>query len=507
MIGFLNEAGRLWYEPFGFAVVQNTLFLGVIFAALYWLRNASARVRYAVAVVGLVKLITPPFLPSRVTSSSEYIDLGNLVSLPYQPIALPGTSEAASPSLSLAGLLALLWCTVALGVLVHAVVATMRLHRSLGDAEEAWDDESTRLEWRTGVRVRVSENVPVPMTVGVLPATIFVPPMWNRWTPSGRRAVLRHELAHIHRRDGIIRALETLVRALYWFHPLVPLLMQRIDVYREQACDERAAAPDPEGRLAYSQLLVEIAEHLLRRPGVRGSASALLRRRNELLGRVHYLTREETTMKLNKGRAAALAVAMVVALISLSWYHTTATPQQKEEDHATVELSMARGGKVAVGGEKTTLKQVGKEIKKQIGDENAVIHIKCDKDVRMGELFAVHAILREAGMYKVSYAGLSGSETPMILPSEKLIEKAKSMPPEDVLELKVECCGKCVLAGMKVAPGTLSKHVMERLDKNESLVVSLTMSEDATFGDYLDTLRKLKLANAQKIFINEPSTL
>jgi biopolymer transport protein ExbD len=64
-----------------------------------------------------------------------------------------------------------------------------------------------------------------------------------------------------------------------------------------------------------------------------------------------------------------------------------------------------------------------------------------------------------------------------------------------------------VLAGAKVKPGTLPDQVRKRLEKNEYLVVSLTMAADATYGDYLKTLKQLKLAKAERIFINEPGTI
>lgn len=512
MVEFLNHMGRLWYEPFGLLVVQNTVFLGLVFAALYWLRGASARVRHAVAMAGVVKLMLPPFVATGMSSAPAYMELPGVASVPYHPIALPGGAvEETATAPTLAGVLFALWCVVAVGVVVHAVVTTLLLHRSLRDAGEACDDVSVEWAGRTGIRVCVSERVPVPMTVGVLPATIFVPPEWHAWTSPGRLAVLRHEMAHISRHDGVLRALETVARALYWFHPLVALLVQRVDVYREQACDERAAAPDPEGRLAYSQQLVEIAEHLLRRPGVRGSASALLRRRNELLGRVRYLTREGTAMKMNKARAAMLTAAMVVAITSLSWYHSTATPQKKSSrDHAVVDLAMAAGGKVAVDGEKVKLKQVGDAIRKQVGDKDAVVHIQCAEDVPMSELFAVHHILRESGMLKVSYSGMEGGEMPLVLPSQKLVEKTKKIKeasPGDIAELKVYPGGKCVMGGKKMSQAKLVKWVEHSLQENQNLVISLTMAGDATYGDYLQTLKTLQTAQAKRIFINEPSTL
>ncbi len=62
MIQILNSAAAQWGEFFLLAVIQNTIFLGLVFVALHILRNAPARVRYLVALAGLLKLVLPPFL-------------------------------------------------------------------------------------------------------------------------------------------------------------------------------------------------------------------------------------------------------------------------------------------------------------------------------------------------------------------------------------------------------------------------------------------------------------
>jgi biopolymer transport protein ExbD len=214
---------------------------------------------------------------------------------------------------------------------------------------------------------------------------------------------------------------------------------------------------------------------------------------------------------LNKVRYATLAVAMAVALTSLSWYNSTAqkpvkVKKVKAKDFATVDLALTAHA-AAVNGHEVKLKQIGDAIKKEVGADKAVIRIDCDPAVTMGTIFKVHHILRETGMYKVTYAGLSGDEMPLVLPSKEMIEKSKQLAAEDVLELKVHNGGKCVLAGAKVKPGTLPDQVRKRLENNEYLVVSLTMAADATYGDYLKTLKQLKLAKAERIFINEPGTI
>jgi len=505
MIGWFNEWGRLWYEPFGLMVVQNTVFLGVVFAVLYRLRDASARVRHAVAMVGLVKLILPPFVPASMSTAPGYVELPAIAAIPYSPIpGVTGATAGGSESLTLAGLLLVVWCAVAVGVMVHAAIATLRLKRALRGAEDARDDESVALVRETGVRVRVTDRVPVPMTVGVLPAAIFVPPHWAEWTPAGRRSVLRHEMAHIRRRDGVVRPFETLVRALYWFHPLVALLVRHADVYREQSCDEVAAAPNPAGRLAYSRHLVDIAEHLMTGSAVRGSASTIMRRRDELLGRVRYLTKEGPIMKLTKARATALAVVLAAAVVSLSWYQGEATPPK--EAKKGVELSLQAGGTITVDGKKAPIEKLGDVLGKSIDDrDQAVVNIVCEDGVEMKTLFEMHAVLRGAGLLKVRYADQEGEPVPLVLPSKELIEKTKQISAENIATLAIAPGGACTLDGKKLPAEKAYEVIAKRLEANPNLIVSVKMAGEATYGQYVHALRELGRAEAKRIFIQEPA--
>ena len=51
-------------------------------------------------------------------------------------------------------------------------------------------------------------------------------------------AILAHELMHVRRHDNLTAALHMLVEAVFWFHPLVWWMEQRMVEERERACDE-----------------------------------------------------------------------------------------------------------------------------------------------------------------------------------------------------------------------------------------------------------------------------
>ena len=99
----------------------------------------------------------------------------------------------------------------------------------------------------------------MPMTWGVRHHVIGLPDGAREWSPGKIRRVLRHELAHVARRDCATAWAASLCLALLWFHPLAWLLKSGLVKTREAACDDLAldGAPRPE-RNAYVRELVEI---------------------------------------------------------------------------------------------------------------------------------------------------------------------------------------------------------------------------------------------------------
>jgi beta-lactamase regulating signal transducer with metallopeptidase domain len=505
MIDLLNAWGHLWFERFALIVLQDTVFLGLIFLVLARLRSASARLRYGIALVGLVKLILPPFVPLSASTGSGYLLLVPMGSRAPQILGSgTGTSVDGPLSLSVTGALFALWSAVGLGILARTLFVNFGLHLEFRRTTAAEDDDAQRFTRNTGLHVRVSERAAVPLTIGIFPRTILVPPDWSEWSSHERGAVLRHELAHIRRRDGLVRAVETLVQSAYWFHPLVLMVIRRIDVYREQTCDEEAAGDEPRFRLAYAQFLVQVAQGLLYRNRIRGASSAMVRRHRGLLGRVQYLLREEPIMSLSRSRAIVLGAALSAAILSLSWYQSSATLESNSHDE--IDLVLTTKDQVVVDGERATLESLGAMLARDVDTESAIVRIECAQDVPMRTVFQAHAALRRAGLLKVSYAQTSGKVVPLVLPSEELIEKAKSIPSEHIARLAIRSSGSSTLDGVELEHSQIRGAIAQRLAEDDMLIVSVRMAEDATFGQYVSTLEALEAAGARRIFIEQPAT-
>jgi len=108
-----------------------------------------------------------------------------------------------------------------------------------------------------------------PMVVGVFRPILIMPKRLLVCFESGDGlsaqllAVLKHEQAHIRRRDILLKTLYLVGRAVQWFNPLAYLIRQPLNEDIELAADEAATAGmEKAERGVYCQSILEVAEML-----------------------------------------------------------------------------------------------------------------------------------------------------------------------------------------------------------------------------------------------------
>ncbi|HPG39707.1 MAG TPA: M56 family metallopeptidase [bacterium] len=350
MIPFINNIGALWFEYFGLAVLQNTLFLGFVFLAFYLLKNADARIKFSLGVVGLVKLLLPPFLPASFFPASN--PTGAFIIGDLQSGQAVITTSA--PMLSTTGILFSLWIITIFIYIAIAMISTLVMLKRLGSAHHLPAASFHN------IKLYQSANIVVPMSLGLFPNKIYLPSYWHELPPEGQNVLLQHELAHIQRRDGLVYLLQTIVQALYFFHPFVWMLNERINEYREMACDDQAVRDAQLTPDNYSRYLVQVAEKIVEPQWSYASVSALVKQKNKLLNRVTYQLQEADMKQLAKHKITVVFITLFTLMLPLSWYSMAekAADQDKKPVTAVDQqntgkifgvISDAKSGKFLVG--------------------------------------------------------------------------------------------------------------------------------------------------------------
>lgn len=219
-------------------------------------------------------------------------------------------------------------------------ISTFRLHLQLRKANLFFIDHKDK----NAIPIYQSDKVSVPFSTGIFKPKIYVPAIWETWSPECRQMILKHEIAHIKRGDGFMRMIQNITHALYFFHPLIWVLNRKVHDYREMACDDSAVQKEKAVSIEYAKALVQIAENLVQSNIGCASASALIRQKHELLNRVKY--QMEGTMKnLSKTSLRILIGILLLLAFTLSWYCSREAPSEsdviKQDPISEAELARA----------------------------------------------------------------------------------------------------------------------------------------------------------------------
>jgi len=109
--------------------------------------------------------------------------------------------------------------------------------------------------------IAASKFVRVPLTVGIVRPRVLLPADWPSWSAEMLASVLRHEQAHIDRRDLWVALLAEINRCVYWFHPLAWFLRKRVAALAEQSCDDSVISATGD-RSEYAGHLLNIASRM-----------------------------------------------------------------------------------------------------------------------------------------------------------------------------------------------------------------------------------------------------
>jgi TonB family protein len=116
-----------------------------------------------------------------------------------------------------------------------------------------WAEQAAEIARQYGlrrpIRLLQSEHPTLLVTWGLLRPRIILPMGAGDWPENRIRIVLYHELAHIQRGDWAAHMMAELLRAAYWFNPVLWIARRRLSDDSEQACDnavlhQHVAAPE-----------------------------------------------------------------------------------------------------------------------------------------------------------------------------------------------------------------------------------------------------------------------
>lgn len=136
------------------------------------------------------------------------------------------------------------------------------LRRSPTFVDEHWADTLAGLRDEVRltreVTLRLAPHGSPVVSWGWLQPQVLVPASARSWSHARIRSVLCHELAHVARHDWLRFVSLELIRALYWWHPLVWIAVREARLLAEHACDD-VVLSHRVPPAAYAEQLVDLA--------------------------------------------------------------------------------------------------------------------------------------------------------------------------------------------------------------------------------------------------------
>lgn len=241
-----------------------------------------------------------------------------------------GNSKRGLPSQFLPGFATLLYFSVVVALLIRFAIGLLFTHRLAKMAQEIDDPRLqsgvlSRVTVTPIPRVRESDAVSVPVTIGTLRPTILLPPAWREWDGEKLDAVLAHEISHVSRHDALTQCAALLHRAIFWFSPLAWWLNHQLAELAEQASDEAALSAGAD-RNGYARTLLEFFETLNATPQRvwwQGVSMAKTGQAEKRLERI-LTSRGAVSMHLKKTAITGIIALAIPVICLIAAVHPTA---------------------------------------------------------------------------------------------------------------------------------------------------------------------------------------
>jgi bla regulator protein BlaR1 len=287
---------------------QTTIFAALVAGATLAFRRNRASVRHALWLAASIKFLIPfaalatlgAQLAPRVIAPRVQPAIAAAIDTASQPFAGPrvelpaplvGAAAPTPTSWPIAPIAGTIWVAGSLlilgvwGLQWRRMARLVRSGRRITSGREV--DALRQLERQAGLAqpIAIVES-PGQFEPGVFgirtPVLLWPAAIGAHLSAEQLVTILAHEVAHVRRRDNLTAAIQMIISAAFWFHPLVWWIGARLADERERACDEDVLHAGGEPEL-YAETILAVCRLYLQAPPscVSGVASSNLRTRIE----------------------------------------------------------------------------------------------------------------------------------------------------------------------------------------------------------------------------------
>ncbi len=319
-------------------------------------KYTTAKFRYYVWVIILIRLALPINFETSIGVSFKNMERSVVQEVQLQnkyevkpiaeavsvPLAETVQVEAKAPITPL-WVLTFIWLV---GIAVYFFTQTfsrMVFVRKLSKEKMLWDSRTSELFLKVKREMGIEKNIPLlthqkitsPSLFSWLAPKLILPrDMSESLTDDELIFIFRHELIHYKRKDLMVFSVLNILRALYWFNPLVWYVFKKIEESCEEACDTEVlkmlAVPQYKD---YGIALLKVISKTPRRNFAVASLNA---------GKNYEETKRRITMISNfknkkMNRVILVSLAIVLAVIATSLFSNRKAQAQNEQEQTNAQ--------------------------------------------------------------------------------------------------------------------------------------------------------------------------
>ncbi|MDE0357758.1 MAG: M56 family metallopeptidase [Gammaproteobacteria bacterium] len=332
-------------------VAGSKLAISIVLGAAVWLAargNGRPRLCHALCLTLLAALLIPPLIalpmlppepPAAVSADAAFPAAAPSVTMTWDdtPSVATGGVVARGWFVEYGGLgLVVVWLLGASMLLVRTVTQMRSFHRSLRGASWPAPPQLQRMAVEIARTlglarvpvIRTTDAVISPMAYWSGGAVRVLVPiaLLQSLKPTEMRWIIAHELAHVRRRDHLVRWLEWLACTAFWWNPVAWWARRRLRAAGEVCCDAlvvRALGCAPR---AYARALVRAIDVVRTKPApplpAFASAANCGHRTRRLEGRLRRIINHEPATHLSPllrlGLRCGLTVLLALGLVHCS---------------------------------------------------------------------------------------------------------------------------------------------------------------------------------------------
>jgi TonB family protein len=301
--------------------IKSVLALAIAFLIAWLMRRSPASLRYALWSCSLAATLALPLIcwtiPSwKIERSAPQIvpqspSSMSVVVHAHRPAPAPQSPRKMPPE----RILITIWLAGALAMLARTGAGHWRVRSLFGKAEiirdPRWlaltEETAATIQFRRPVRLKTIAATDVPLSYGLIRATVLLPAEAAYWSEDRARVVLSHEMIHARRLDSLWGLLAQLALAVNWFNPLAWAAAKQFRKEQERSCDDAVVIAGTSAPV-YAAHLVDLARSIAIPEPALGMAESF-----DLEGRVHALL---DAGRARRGASRRLCVTMFgVALV------------------------------------------------------------------------------------------------------------------------------------------------------------------------------------------------